>query len=295
LRDGIDQTNPIWLEDARLLESLGDAFGEAFWFEEAVKYYDRAITSGKSTAAIRAIERSANCRIRLAAQECENNPDGYIAAKRNIEKEIRKLKRLMSSIGETSERLSMIGSGYKRLAQISSGRAAKDCTSALKEMEKYYDLAWNRNEQVYPLAYPLANALTATIVQMLRASALDISKLPAIRKQIQDVEDLANKDQLYASDDFWAATGLTDVKLLLHLYDYMKGKKKVVGQKIHDDLVREYKTAWEQYGSARELNSIIEHYAFLAAIIKKSNAHEDLRSVLEKILASLKSTYEEAD
>jgi CHAT domain-containing protein/pimeloyl-ACP methyl ester carboxylesterase len=295
LMDGIDKTNPTWLEDARLLEALGDAYGEAFWFEEAVKYYDLAITSGKSTAAIRAIERSANCRIRLAVQETENNPEGYIAAKKNIDKQIRKLKQLMSSIGATSERLSMIGSGYKRLAQISSGKSTKDCTAALKEMEKYYDRAWKRNEGVYPLAYPLTNALTATIVQMLRAIAIDISKLPDIRKQIADVENLASKDQLNSSDDFWAATGVTDVKLLLHLYEYMKGKKKAVSGKIHDDLVREYKTAWEQYGSARELNSIIEHYAFLAAVIRKTAAHEDLCDVLEKILGSLKSTYEEVD
>ena len=293
LRDGIDKYDPIWLEDARLLEALGDAFGEVALFEEAANYYDLAIASGKSTAAIQAIERSANYSIRRAVQDCEDNPKKYMAAKKTIEKQIRRLKRLRSAVGETTERLSMVGSGYKRLAQISSDINAKDCTLALKEMENYYYLASQTKEEVYPLA----NALTATLVQILRASSPNLSKLPEIKKQIDLAEALARKNQLYFPDDFWAAVGVTDVKLLIYLYEYLNGKQKNFSEKIHDDLVREYRTAWRQYGSARELNSLIESYAFLAAVLKRldasKNAHENVCRVLKKISNSLKSTYEE--
>jgi hypothetical protein len=196
-------------------------------------------------------------------------------------------------VGETTERLSMIGSGYKRLAQISSDINAKDCTSALKEMENYYDLAWQNKGELYPLA----NTLTATLVQMLRASSPDRRKLPGIKKQIDLAENLAMKNQLRSPDDFWAATGVTDVKLLIHLYDYLNGKKKNFSEEIHDDLVKEYRTAWMQYGSVRELNSIIDSYAFLVAVLKRleanKNAHENVCRVLKRISNSLKSIYEE--
>ena len=289
LKDGINEDNPTWLKDARLLEALGDAFGEAFWFEEAKNYYEQAIASGKSTASIKAIERLANCHIRLAVQDFENSPKNYVSAKKNIEQQIRKLKRLKSAIGETAERLSMVGGGYKRLARISSSRSAKDCALALKEMENYYYQAGQKNEDDYLLAYPLVNALTTTIVQMLRASVPVRSKLPDLKKQIEEAEKLARKDQLSSPDNFWAATGVTDVKLLWHLYEYMKSNQKVFGEKIHDELVRDYRIAWEQYGSARELNSIIEHFAFLAAVIQRADAHKNLCSVLEKISKSLNS------
>jgi len=293
LSNGIHEDNPTWLKDARLLEALGDGFGEAFLFKEAADYYDRAIANGKSTAAIRAIERSTNCHIRLAVQEYENYPENYATAKKNIAKQINKLKRLRSAIGETRERLSMVGSGYKRLAQISSGRNIRDGASALKEMENFYYLASQTKEDTSPQAYPLVNTVTTRVIQMLRASVLDNSKLSELKKQLDDAEKLARKEQLNSPDDFWAATGITDVKLLLHLYDYMKGKQKVFSEKIHDELVEEYRTAWKQYGSARELNSIIEHYAFIVAVIKKPDSHVDLCAVLEKILNSLKSIYEE--
>jgi hypothetical protein len=226
-------------------------------------------------------------------QDYEDNPKNYRAAKKKIEKQIKRLKLLRSAVGETTERLSMVGSGYKRLAQISSEVNAKDCTLALKEMENYYDLAWQSKEDVYPLA----NALTATLVQILRSSSPDLSKLPEIRKQIDLAENLARKNQLNFPDDFWAATGAADIKLLVYLYDYLNGKQKDFSEKIHDDLVEEYRIAWGQYGSARELNSIIESYAFLVAVLKRldanKNAHENVCKVLKKISNSLKSIYEE--
>ncbi len=83
LRDGIEKDNPEWLKDARLLEALGEAFGEAFWFKEAVKYYDAAIANRKSTASIRTIEKSANSHIRLAVHEFEIDPKQYGEIKTN--------------------------------------------------------------------------------------------------------------------------------------------------------------------------------------------------------------------
>ncbi|MBN1453645.1 MAG: CHAT domain-containing protein [Anaerolineales bacterium] len=291
LSEGLEKENPSWLDDARLLEALGEAFGEAFWFEEAVRYYDRAIESGKSAADIKAIEQSANCHIRLAVQNFENDPKQYEKAKKTIHEQIKKLGQLMDTIGETPERLSMIGSGYKRLAQISSGKTLEGCDSALKDMEKFYDLAWKKKNSTYPLT----NVLTARIVQMLRTSDPDTSKFPEIKKLIYVVSKTAEKDELNSPDDFWAKTGVTDVKLLDYLYKYLNSKQKTFSEKNHEKLVEEYKTAWAQYGSAREFNSIMEHYAFLVAVLRNVDTNKNLYNVLEKILNSLKSMYEEED
>lgn len=290
--DEIERENPAWLRNAKLLDALGEAFGEAFWIEEAVKYYDLAIESGKSTAPIKAIEQSANFHIRLAVQDCENNPETYGDAKGKIEKQIKKIKHLMGTIGETEERLSMVGGGYKRLAQLASSRVPEDCASALQQMEKYYNRAWAKKKKG---SYPLSNALTASIVQALRASDPDTGNLSDAKQLIKIAEELANQDKLSAPDDFWAATGVADVKLLTYIYEYLIDNQFVLSENLCNELVREYKSAWQQYGSARELNSIIEHYAFLAVVIKKSDAPENLCNVLEKILNSLKSTYEEVD
>jgi hypothetical protein len=75
----------------------------------------------------------------------------------------------------------------------------------------------------------------------------------------------------------------------------LNSKQKTFSEKNYDKLVEEYKTAWTQYGSAREFNSIIEHYAFLVAVLKNIDTNKNLGNALEKILNSLKSMYEEHD
>jgi hypothetical protein len=116
-----------------------------------------------------------------------------------------------------------------------------------------------------------------------------------MEEQIKEAKIMAAAEQEKSPDDFWAAIGLTDVKMLEYLLKYLRGRQKF-GEEVHDELVEEYKKAWGQYGSAREINSIIEHYAFLAAVIMKpdsrKNTHQGLHNVLEKILNSLISTYE---
>lgn len=294
IRDKIEKENPTWLNNARLSEALGEAFGEVFWFEEAVKYFDLAIENGKSTASIKAIEQSVNCHIRLAVKECEDNPSGYQKSKSSIEEQLKKLNQLMGTIGETTERLSMIGSGYKRLAQISSDKPSNVCDSALHDMEDFYRRAW---EQAQNNPYPLTNTLTAKIAQLLRSKEHENIKnnLPKIKELKDEVEKLAEKDKINSPDDFWATIGVTDVKLLAYLLEYLQGNEKIFTEKVHNELVKEYRIAWKQYGSARELNSVIEHYSFLVAVLNKAGLHDNLRSILEKILLSLKTMSEEVN
>lgn len=285
----IKDKNGEWMDDAVLLNALGEAFAEAFLFEEAVGFYNRAIANGKSGAPIKALEQRANCIIRLAVQEFENDPAKYASSKAKIEEQIERLNQLMRTVGETTERLSLIGSGYKRLALVLADRAPAACTSALKTMESAYKKAWGGKDGE---AYPLKNYLAALILQMLRSGARSKRKLADIGALIDAVQKMAVQNQRKSPDDFWANVGVTEAKLVLHLHAHLGGRKNAFGEKVHDELVREYKNAWGQYGSVRELNSILEHYIFLAAVLRNIKAHEDLCRVLEKIVHSLRSMYE---
>ena len=292
LQTGIETYHKEWLEDALVANALGEAFAEAFCFEEAIVSYDLAIGSGKSTAAIKALEQAANCRIRLAVQNVQNDPRKHTESVRAIKDQIRKLDQLIDAIGETPERLAMIGGGYKRLARLSSERSSADSVAALNKMEEYYDLAWNKKKAVYPLT----NLIVAKIVRALWNGKPGPKQLAEMEAQIKEARRMAIAEQENSPDDFWASIGSTDVKMLEHLLKYLKGPQKSFKEEVHDEVVEEYKRAWGQYGSAREINSVIEHYAFLLAVIKgpdsQKNKHQDLRSVLEKILNSLTAIYE---
>ncbi|HUG33436.1 MAG TPA: CHAT domain-containing protein, partial [Anaerolineales bacterium] len=48
--EGIQKVHPQWLDNARLLAALGEAFSEAHMFKEAVEYYDRAVLNGGAAA-----------------------------------------------------------------------------------------------------------------------------------------------------------------------------------------------------------------------------------------------------
>ena len=291
LKKGIEKYNKAWLEDALVSDALGAAFAEAFCFEEAIESYELAIGNGNSSAAIKALEQAANCKIRLAVQNFQNDPRKHRESIKAINEQIRKLDRLIDAIGETPERLAMVGGGYKRLARLSSEKSSVETVSALNKMEEYYARAWDRKKVVYPLT----NLIVAKIVRALWKGKPGQKQLTEMEAQIKEARSMAIAEQEKSPDDFWAAIGVTDVKMLEYLFKYLKGRQKF-SETIHDELVEEYKKAWGQYGSAREINSVIEHYAFLLAVIKKpdsqKNTHQDLHNVLQKILDSLTSIYE---
>jgi CHAT domain-containing protein len=288
MREALEKNHADWMDNAELLDALGEAFGEAFWFEEAVKYYELATGRGKATAAIKAIEQTANLNNRLAVREFEQDPSAYPRSKKRIADQIKKMRQLMNTLVETPERWSIIGGGYKRLAQISAGKDGKACNAALAEMESAYRKAAEKDKS----SYPLSNALAANIVRRLRSGKTDKGKLAGLKAEVNEAIAQAEKESKGGRTDFWAKTGVTDARLLENLFKCLGGKGKTFNDKLHDELVNQYNTAWRQFGSARELNSIIEHYAFVAATLKKAKPFDESRESLEKILASLRSMYQ---
>jgi len=303
LEKGIEEDNPGWLEDPRLLEVFGQAFAEVYMFEKAVRFYDQAILSNTSAASIKAVEQAANCHIRLAVQKFEQDSSLYTESKKEIEEHIETLIRLMSTLGETSERLSMVGSGYKRLAMIASEKPSNVCNEALEQMENYYRQAWELmkerakgNRLLDP--YPLANALVARIAYLVRSGDEEQAaeeRKTVLKKEKDEAKRLAEALEAAEPESFWAAVGMADIKLLDALIAYLSLRTKRVPDTVYEELVEDYRTAWKQYGSTRELNSVIEHYTFLVAVIKEFDPEANLCGVLTHIYADLRAMSEEVD
>ena len=288
LEQRMTEEYPDWLSDSSMQEALGEAFGEMFWFEQAANYYHLAIRNPKCGASIKALEQLANFRIRLAVQNFQADPGYYKESKSIIEAQIADLRLLMKTVGETSERWSMVGSGYKRLAQLASGRSSRACDLALKEMETAYDRAW---ESAKDDTYPLTNALVAKVIRILRSSDSEESrkKLPELIELQIEAARLAEAFKAKYQDDFWASISVTDVNLVAHLLDHIKAPSKKINEAHFDHLVEEYKETWMRFGSARELNSVIEQYAFLAAVLQGIEPRKTLSDLLTKVLSLLNS------
>jgi hypothetical protein len=72
----------------------------------------------------------------------------------------------------------------------------------------------------------------------------------------------------------------------------MEAGSEALSEERFDGLFEEYKSTWNRFGSARELNSVIEHYAFLAAVLKGIEPHQNLSGYLDKTLSLLRSIFE---
>jgi hypothetical protein len=155
-------------------------------------------------------------------------------------------------------------------------------------MEVAYDSAWKK---ALDDPYPLTNALVAKVILLLRSS--DSADIQSKLQDLLNVEDkatrLAGLARDNAPDDFWACIATTDVSLVAHMLDYIESGSTDVDQAPFDKLVNEYREAWNRFGSVRELNSVIEQYAFLLAMLNGIERHKSLADALARIRSSLNS------
>jgi len=286
LEKRIEKDSPDWLKNSILQEALGDAFSEVFLFDMAVENYRLALENDKCAASIKSVEQLANLRIRMAVQAVEKDPTCYEASRAEIQAQIETLESLMKTLGRSAERLSMVGSGYKRLALISCDESPEECDRALQKMEDAYKEAW---EKAQNNPYPLTNYLAARVIHLLRTADPEATKivLPKLVEDAAQAARLADKEKINSPYDFWASVGSTDASLIVYLVDYLSSGPKDLREALFEELASAYITTWQRYGSARELNSVIEQYMFLSAMLKGIKGHKKLSSSIAKILSAL--------
>ena len=280
LRKRISDESPDWLKDSRIQEALGELLGEVYMFNEAIQYYQEALENQHCNASIKTIEQLANFRIRMAVKDLELHPEHYNDSKKIIADQIAILDMLMKTLGKTPERWSLIGSAHKRLALISADQEPKVCEQALQDMELGYFNAWEQEPDKRKKLYPLTNHLTAKIIRLLRAGTSQGKKVPdELLKLATAAKKLAENDRLNARDEFWAGIGYTDVKLLGYLIDSLGSRARGLSDKRMQELLKEYTVTWKRYGSARQMSSIIENYAFLTKMLNGKDVSKKLGEI----------------
>jgi tetratricopeptide (TPR) repeat protein len=245
----IQCTNDHWLDDPRINEALGRAYGEVDLFEQAAQHYQKAFDHPKSQISIKSIEQMANLRARWAVQLQDTEQACALIAE-----SIRQLRKLRITMGDTTERLALIGSAYKRRAQISQKEPRRE---ALVKMERYYRKAWELNPSN---TYPLLNMLVAQSARFWNGM---IETYPEdLEENLKIAEQLTHDQKESNPEYFWCAIGTADYQLAHFM---IKGE----GDDIIETLTSEYINNWKRYGSARELSSVVEHLEFLIAILQR--------------------------
>ncbi len=269
-----------WMTDARLLESLGKAYGEVGMYEEAVRYYERAATTEKATLSVKSLEQFANLRCRWTVQLWRDSR-GDKPSKHALEvinSAISDIK-LLLKVGKTIERYSLLASAYKRKALVTRG---DERDAALKKMEQYYKKAEElfRQQKKKSDYYSTLNRLTASVLRQCRQTGSQIRDLDKCIEEIKkDARSGQNKDL-----SFWNAIALVDADLVRYL-----GQAKSDGR-VCCRIAKDYK-AQRRRATSREFHSVTEHIQFLAEMLEESTnggratrgLAADLRSILNEL------------
>ncbi len=284
--DKLVKATPDDWRGGRVLSALGRAYAEVGNTAKSVTYFQKSLEKDPDYMPIKAREQLANMYAKRAVElwkdsgktqeeNRDHRSDDY------IEKSIALLNQLRS-LGETSERYCLLGSTYKRSAWIKNAQNQVDC---LLKMKEYYKLAksgvkTNNSELVSNHSNkinPFHNYVTSCMILNWSGRRYNLkSRLSELRQQL---------DQNNSPDDFWKLVERADYRLLDGLINAEIGQNAdAIGEGYNDAKIR--------FGSARELNSVIEHIEFLIhmaeSLIKNTVDRATITCALESILTSIR-------
>ncbi len=274
----IDQKIPDeWQRDSMVQAALGAAYGELGDFVSAIDHYQASLEEEDALFPLKAVEQLCNLQSRRAAIIFEENKK---EARKLINKAEVRLENLIETVGSTVERLSMMGSIAKRKSQMSKNSEKRE---ALEKMGLYYKSAYEKGSEKKKKvdSYPLINWLTADVLFKLTGDSP--GKPPGLKARLQQVVEAAAERNL-EKRNFWDEIAPIDATILEHLAgrDLAKHTREIIDG---------YQEAKKQYGSPRELRSVVEHIKFLADMIhvaQNEKVKAELTAALEEILTGLK-------
>ncbi|MBL8313787.1 MAG: CHAT domain-containing protein [Rubrivivax sp.] len=208
-----------WRSIGAVCEAFGVAYAAAGAFEDAIRWYEEALSCNDASASIKASEKLGNLLVRqaltrLQAKGARAKAADFAAARDGVEKG-RRLLLALSALLPTVERLSLAGSAWKRLALIErlAGNPAGelDCTVA---MESAYGNAVELADSSNPGSWdrPAINQLAAQVRRCRldnSLAALDASLVTRLRTVLTEN---SRRDP-----DFWSESGLIEIDLYEHL------------------------------------------------------------------------------
>ena len=276
---------------AEVAALLGEVFGDLGDFATALTWYDRAFSveqahTEQGPLPVRAIERRANLRARLAAQRfraTDRTQADRDSARKEIEQSLKELRRLALLAGKTSERLALQGSCHKRVAQVLTGA---ERMQALKRMKECYadaeKLTWERTGCVDPYH------------RRMRAAAVFVIGLCAngtVSEETQTLLELVRTEaeQLYAKEaSFWNGIASAEISVLDFIARQGNGGPSI------EDAKQGYLRAWKRNGSALMMISVLEQMDFLVEVLNDNQSGNlqtlksvsNLRNDLQDLLSS---------
>ena len=208
-----------WRSIGAVCEAFGVAYAAAGAFEDAIRWYEEALSCNDASASIKASEKLGNLLVRqaltrLQAKGARAKVADFAAARDGVEKG-RRLLLALSALLPTVERLSLAGSAWKRLALIErlagNPAAELDCTVA---MESAYGNAVELADSSNPGSWdrPAINQLAAQVRRCRldnSLAALDASLVTRLRSVLTEN---SRRDP-----DFWSESGLIEIDLYEHL------------------------------------------------------------------------------
>lgn len=258
----LEKNEPQWLGKGRLCAALARAYGEAQCFDQAVRYYQRALSGDPSATTLKDVEQLANLMSRAAVAAWQrgnaSRQGGDAKIPRDpmaeIEASLGYVDWLLES-GETTERLSLVGSVYKRKAWI--GEKSEDVTAALRLMRKAYEKGYTVAAD-QPDPYPQLDWLFAVVVERWRVP--DAPAEPSagkIRRRLKEIRSLLDT-RLERREGFGDAAMRVDCDLLDALV-----RGALANQA--DKLAAKYTEA-RKLASRREFASVLDQIDFLTVM-----------------------------
>jgi len=293
MRDGIggillrapEDVRESWLGRADVAAALGFVWGETGAYAEAIDWLDKAIRFDVGDCPVRAVEQSANFKVRLAAQEwavirTQAVPDeaARAALVERIESAIMELD-MICQRAPTAERYSLLGSACKRLAWVQENRVPR--TEALINMGNYYRLAAQTEAANGrpPSAYAFSNrALAEVLVAALdRNVSLDDNWLAECDAMVERTRELNLQNP-----NLWDALGEADCLLVRLLARPPRGR----ALRTHAEAIAAaYQRALMRGASPRERTSVVDHLDFVIA--QCAGGGKTLRDGLDLIRSAL--------
>ena len=247
-------------------------------YDDAVSHYESARHAEDADVPIHALEQEANLRARAAAQRRASAADGRDVAQAQAKflQEIEVALQLMRAaleLGKTAERHGIEASIHKRKAVWAP---------SIELLKK--SLAAMRTAYGHAVAIPgqgdnsFLNWIVARAV--LRWFAPDEPDLSAA--DLERIEEEIHKGRRRAAADptFWNLLTEPDARLARHLAAGAPGSLDATS------LIDGYRRAKDEFGSLREVATVIEHLAFIQRMAQLSNK-EDLAQTLELAIGKL--------
>ena len=274
--------------EARAYASLGE-------FKRAIACYQRLQASPDGDFSVKAIEQWCNLRVRVIAQEWEQQmakqteggaaKEVLSAIEAEAEAVIVDLKSLLR-LGKTAERLSLLGSAYKRRCIMA--KDSETLTACLEQMAEYYKQACLLdNEDLEKVQiYPLSNWITAEKLLKDRGRLIRLSQL--LPERLSDHLDTLLQHFKAVRDrrKFW------DFIALINVYQckLLDAETQAERRELRDAIVEEYRAAWRVGGAEKQKNSELAHTQFVHAALQRLGGHpKGLEEVLEQLVDFFKT------